>query len=307
MFEYAILFLWNTIPFSTLFEFLIIPLRLCKIRRYRINSRETQSKIIENLSNIATTYIDDDKSEGYVIGRWYIAHISEVTRGEQRDKQLWIVTTERQFNRLKQAKTEESSTMIDVFVEPEKNIKVKQRYGHYYYLQHNTIELNTSRFSPKPKQRQIMDEVIGIFRSKGRVVCYISGEKGSGKSTLGVLLADELEATFTKQFNPTEPGDNLGELVSKCCPKKSSPLIIQIDEVDTIIHDIHEGKIQRHKDIPIMVTNKRSWNTFLDDFHLLYDNVILILTSNKSKSAIDSLDDSYLRENRVDYVSILNK
>jgi hypothetical protein len=189
----------------------------------------------------------------------------------------------------------------------EKNIKVKQRYGHYYYLQHNTIELNTSRFSPKPKQRQIMDEVIGIFRSKGRVVCYISGEKGSGKSTLGVLLADELEATFTKQFNPTEPGDNLGELVSKCCPKKSSPLIIQIDEVDTIIHDIHEGKIQRHKDIPIMVTNKRSWNTFLDDFHLLYDNVILILTSNKSKSAIDSLDDSYLRENRVDYVSILNK
>jgi ATP-dependent Clp protease ATP-binding subunit ClpA len=41
---------------------------------------------------------------------------------------------------------------------------------------------------------------------------------------------------------------------------------------------------------------------------IFYNNVILILTSNITKEAIDKMDEAYLRKGRVtEYYSMLNK
>jgi hypothetical protein len=73
-----------------------------------------------------------------------------------------------------------------------------------------------------------------------------------------------------------------------------------LDEIDIMIWKCHKNLITQHKISPIPVLDKTSINTFFDNKQRI-KNVIMILTSNKSKGAIDEEtgDNSYLREGRV--------
>jgi hypothetical protein len=75
------------------------------------------------------------------------------------------------------------------------------------------------------------------------------------------------------------------------------PVILVIEEVDVLIKKIHKG-IDKNNEIPISIYNKTSWNNFMDD--LIFYKIILIFTSNTSKTEIDKLDTSYLRKGRID-------
>jgi hypothetical protein len=79
---------------------------------------------------------------------------------------------------------------------------------------------------------------------------------------------------------------------------KESPIIIVLEETDVILNAVHEESIVKHVEMPTLIHNKSSWSTFLDDM-IFYKGVILILTSNTSKEAIDFMDTSYLREGRI--------
>ena len=73
------------------------------------------------------------------------------------------------------------------------------------------------------------------------------------------------------------------------------------DIIDVILNDIHKG-IPNHKNIPIPVRNKITWNTLLDKISIgLYPYLILFLISNKSANDLSNLDKSYLRDGRVNY------
>ena len=155
---------------------------------------------------------------------------------------------------------------------------------------------------PHPEQRIILDRIKGVYEQKQRGVFYIHGAPCTGKSMIGLLLAEEYSACYSNSYTPWEPGDILTSVIDEAEPTKERPLIIAFEEVDGALIRIHEG-IERHKNIPTAITDKSSWNRFLDNFDRgLYPFVILLMTSNKSFDFVNKLDSSYLRKGRVDEV-----
>jgi len=124
---------------------------------------------------------------------------------------------------------------------------------------------------------------------------------GTGKSTIGLLIAKELNGSYCHEFNPTEPGDSFTNLLRDTEQNDddlNGPLVVVMEEIDIMIKNIHESKIARHNKITTAVHSKSTFNTFLDDM-IFYKNIIIIMTSNVSKEVIDTVDPSYIRSGRV--------
>jgi hypothetical protein len=102
---------------------------------------------------------------------------------------------------------------------------------------------------------------------------------------------------------------NLNSLYSKVEPTKANPLIILIDEVDIIFNKITIDLFVQHKSIPTEVHDKITWNRLMDHIQAgIYPNVILVLTSNLTRSEICSkYDNSFIRPGRVDSFHNLHK
>ena len=172
------------------------------------------------------------------------------------------------------------------------------REGGFTNLFYSSMNLDLQGLEPRGQQKEIVDDICQKFEEQRRGVFFIHGISGAGKSTIGLLVAKRLKGTFCHTFNPTEPGDNLHLLLRDTCPSEGSPTVIVLEEMNTIIHHIHEGNIQRHKNITTLIQNKSTYNTFMDDL-ILYRNVLIIMTSNENKSIIDTLDPCYLRAGRI--------
>lgn len=113
---------------------------------------------------------------------------------------------------------------------------------------------------------------------------------------------------YTDTFNPTVAGVQFDALYYRISPTKTTPLIILMDEVDDIIRMVHDGKVLVNQNVPTQITKKSEWNGFLDKFDRdVYPYVILVLTMNSNKETIDALDDSYLRQGRIDIVHHVEK
>lgn len=133
---------------------------------------------------------------------------------------------------------------------------------------------------------------------------FIYGQPGSGKTVIGMLIAYQLHASYCDDFDPTDPGDNLPNLLEQIEPTEDHPCVIVINESDVMIHKVHYGLIQKHKHIPISITDKSTMNRFREKIEF-FPNILLIETSNLSKESIDNLDPSYLRKGRIDKVYVL--
>lgn len=120
-----------------------------------------------------------------------------------------------------------------------------------------------------------------------------------------LLLAKKMQTptvkvNFCDTFKPTDPGDLFNKLYNSVSPSKDSPLIVVLEEFDITLRRLHDNRIEDHKHIPKEVCDKASWNQFLDRFDRKYfPHVILVLTSNMSPDAINSMDSSYIRQGRV--------
>jgi hypothetical protein len=178
-------------------------------------------------------------------------------------------------------------------------INIWGRTGSYSNIWYSSIKLDLSSLYPKQEQDHIVTDIINLYNKQQRVCVFLHGVVGAGKSTIGLLVAKQLKGSFCHTFNPTEPGDTLHALLRETGTDEETPIVVVLEEVDTIINNAHNNLIERHKNIPIVVYNKSTLNTFLDDM-ILFKNVIIILTSNKTKESIDHLDSSYLRRGRVD-------
>jgi hypothetical protein len=176
---------------------------------------------------------------------------------------------------------------IDVFVR-------KGTYKNFYY---NRLKLDLSHIAPIGDQLDIVKQVVGLYEKHGRATVFIDGVTNAGKSTLGFLLAKELQGAYCHTFNPTDPGDHLTTLTMEHM-FDDGPLILVIEEVDDILKRLHTGVITMSREIPTLVHNKSTWSSFLDDM-LFYKKVVLLLTSNTSKKELDALDPSYLRTGRL--------
>jgi hypothetical protein len=104
---------------------------------------------------------------------------------------------------------------------------------------------------------------------------------------------------YIDTFNPTTPGDEFIKIYRKINPTNNSPLIIVLEEIDIIIDEISDN-IPNHKYIPIQIQNKTGWNIWFDKLDKgFYPHVYIIMTTNKPINYFDKLDESYMRNNRV--------
>ena len=162
----------------------------------------------------------------------------------------------------------------------------------------NNPNLNTEQ------QQEIIENITEYYNNNKNmsraVVCMLSGSTGVGKSTLPFILAREFKGSICKTFNPTDPGDDFSVLYNTVNPEKNNPLIILLDEIDTIIANINNNNIKMHDTIPVKIKDKTSWNSFWDDINRGdFKYTIWVLTTNKPFDYFDTIDPSYIREGRI--------
>lgn len=233
-------------------------------------------------------HIDKDVPFGYFIGWHYAGLISK-------ENEIHIITYPSMYKQLIYMPCVFMENQIE---EPmQKIITVYIRKGTYKNLYYHPIKMDLSHISPLGDQSVILSSIMEIYKNHGRATVFLHGITGAGKSSMGYLLAKELNGIYCHSFNPTDPGDQLSTLIVDV-QRDDEPLILVIEEVDTMIQTIHKNKFQKHVEIPISVYNKSTWSSFLDDM-IFYKKVILVLTSNTSKEDIDVWDESYLRDGRI--------
>ena len=258
---------------------------------YYTVDKNTIIKIGKKIGRSAMRSEQNDPA-GFFFGRLYCGYITEAT--SEGAQTLYCACSANQFNQF----TNNDSSKIW-----EKCIKLYTRTGgNYYNIRYKSSNFACSNFVPRSQQNDILEDVVSYYKNNSRCVLMVTGEPGTGKSFMGILIAKALNGSICKTYKPTEPGDSMRNLYDSVKPTEVSPLIVMIDEFDLIVDMIHKTEIECHETIPIEIRNKTSWNTLLDDVNLnIYPYMIVILTSNLDKTAfISKYEQSYIRPGRVD-------
>ena len=277
------------------FYILIFVLRLFNIRYYMVQGdHERMSPMIRKLSaNIQTMTTKKingrEVNEGMFWSKDSVGYINIM--GYEITVHMLSVPTFYKNITLPDEVVEAPITSI-----PSNKIDVYVRSGVFKQMYYVRTQLDITHISPIGQQFEVINSIEKVYQEHGRATVFIHGESCTGKSIVGYLLAKNMGANYCHTFNPSEPGDTLSKLLMEI--NRDCPTVIVMEEIDGIIKNIHNNSIEQNSEIPILIRDKSSWCTFLDDM-FLYKGVILILTSNTSKDAIDKMDESYLRKGRI--------
>jgi hypothetical protein len=294
-------FAWSVfsmIPLSIFF----IWLRYFKIRLYTITKREIMNRIQKRVKDRSSHTSEEDRGHGYAMGKWYFAYISSGSNDEY--AAAWMIATEASYEALiKDADDGESVIMIGPSGESietsTKKLDIYDRHGSYTNIWYRKRYIKNFDFVARPEQATIIEDIKKYYSTHKSAIIFLHGPPCTGKSIVGLLLADMYGSGYCNSFAPWEPGDHLGQLIEDAEPTKEKPLIIAMDEIDIALASIHE-EIPIHKNIHIETRDKTGWNRFIDNIQRgLFPYVILLLTSNKTPEEIAKLDSSYLRPGRV--------
>ena len=292
---------YAAIPWNLLF----IYTRKYGLGLYTLDKHEDCLRIQKRIKSTSSHIYNGTKGTGYAIGFWYYLYCSN--HNEQYD--VWMIATEESYKKLLedtddddteatvQKRDDVTGEMVTV---QKKNIHILDRCGSYTNTWYRTRELKNYDCEPRPEQQVIIDGIKKQFELKRRCVALIHGPPNTGKSAVGLLLAKEYGGVYTNSFEPWEPGDTINNVAEEAIPLKEKPLSVSMDEIDRPLERIN-NTIPHHKNVNIAIKDKTGWNRFFDNFNRgLYPNVIILLTTNKTPSYFDLLDDSYMREGRVD-------
>jgi len=298
--------LWAAIPWAAIF----ILARRYKFRIYTLNKPDECKRIQRRVQDFSSHTTDNGKGYGWAFGYWYIIHM-EVDRDG--DSTVWMIASEHSYNELTKdldnddddEKSEENKIILPPPVVVEgKNIKklhIYDRRGTYTSFYYRKRSIKSLGFVPKPEQSIIMDEIKAVYQQKGRGVFFIHGAPNTGKSIIGLLLAEYYGGNYSNTFSPWQPGNFLTDLTDEIELVREKPLIVAFDEMDVVLLRVHESTIPDHKNVPTLIQDKTGWNRFLDNFQRgLFPYLIILMTSNRSPEFISNLDPSYLRKGRVD-------
>jgi len=284
----------NCIPWT----FIFLVTQLFGVRLYYIRKHEECSRIQNRLKACSHT-TDGGKGYGYSWGYWYVLHITS----SDDDIVVSMIATAESYRNLTEEPKEDNKSLFEQgwkLDQCEKSsITIFERSGAYTnpWFRRRTRD---TKDIPRGIQKQIVTEIIDDYMKRKHTVSYIYGNPGTGKSMIGLLIANEFSSYFCNTLKVWQPGDTLGLLLTEVEPTPQKPLIVVMDEFDLIIEKIHLG-LPLHKNIPIAVHDKSGWNHMLDSIQRgMYPNIILILTSNRGPDFIELMDPSYIRKGRVD-------
>ena len=262
--------------------------------------KETTQNIMKILSKdiiaLCTKVVHGKEvKSGFFISLKCIGYIDNLTF---EDPKLYIITNVDYYKKITEHKEESIIPIVQCQIPVEnKKIEMLIRSGTYKNFYYRIYKLDLTHLTPLCDQIDIINKIVEIYNEKCRATIFIDGVSHAGKSSIGYLVAKQLGGKYCHSFNPTDPGDQMSMLVLDA-DMDDRPLVVVLEEVDVLLMNIHEQKINHNKEIPTSVHNKTTWTTFLDDM-FIYRKVILIMTSNTLKQEIDKLDIAYLRQGRV--------
>lgn len=285
----------NYIPWTLLFLFT----QPFGIRLYYIKEQDECIRIQNRIEACSHT-TDGGKSYGYSIGYWYILYLTN-TDGLYN---VSMIASTSSYKALTEHREDEDKSLFEQgwklpLQSEQARIKVYERSGSYTNVWYKKRERDAKDVA-RGQQKGVVDAIIRDYIQRRHTVAYIYGKPGTGKSMVGILVANEFASSFCNTLKLWQPGETLGSLLSDVDPTPQKPLVIVFDEFDLVLEKIHAG-IPNHKNVPTMIKDKVSWNHTLDSIQRgMYPNIILILTSNRGPEYIESLDSSYIRKGRVD-------
>lgn len=256
------------------------------------------TKIRKRFKENSSVIIDNELGSGFFLTRRYVGYIREEMSGRGNAIiKVYLVTTPNLYKRLLDANGE--TQLDEVVVDDTPSMTLWERSGSFFDLSYSRRKLPFG-FHAKPNQAHIIERIKELYSSHHNPCIMLHGMAGKGKSMIGRLLAVHYGGHYCDTWNPSDAGDEIGTLYNSISPTKSEPLILVLDEFDTIITKAHRGEIEKHKYIPVPIRNKTGWNQFLDRFALgSWPYVILLIISNRSPEWVNGLDPSYIRRGRV--------
>lgn len=299
--------MWQTILLgitATLGTFWTLPfllLLLTPLKLFQVTTKEQVTKIRKRFKPNSSIVIDNERGAGFFFSWSYVGYIKdELSARGNTITTVYLLTTPYKYQLLLDASGD--SDLTEVVVEPTVSMTIWERSGHYFNLYYNSRKL-LFPFSPRERQEVIIKQIKELYSHHGNCCVFLHGPPGTGKSMIGRFLALNYEGHYCDTWCPTDPGDELSTLYNSVSPTKKKPMILVLDEFDSILELIHVSGVEKHKYIPLPVYNKTTWNQLLDRFSLrTWNNVILILISNRTPDWVRELDPSYIREGRVDLV-----
>jgi len=288
----------NYIPWTMIF----LITQLFGIRLYYIKKAEECNRIQNRITQSSHT-TDGGKGFGYSYGYWYLLYISDDNLD---NKTVYMIATSNSYKMLTEELNEENTSLFEQgwklpSNQEQSKITVFDRSGDYSNPWFRKRQRDAKDI-PRGQQGKIVSAIIDDYIKRRHTVVYIHGNPGTGKSMIGILVANEFASHFCNTLKPWQPGDTLGVLLSEVEPTPQKPLILVFDEIDLTLMKINKG-IEPHKNIPIVVADKHGWNNMLDSIQRgMYPNIILILTSNRGPEFINTLDSSFIRRGRVDLI-----
>ncbi len=276
---------------------------------YTLNLDDNRVEIYSILKNIKDCGYSTEKMirNGTVIPHGYF--ISKDWLGKYDGYHIWIYIKKEMFPVLSQVACVNYIQCTDE-AEESKEEKVDETedcneitifdFNHSYKHPHfYKRRINLSYIVPTLHQEPVLDAIYKQFKKRGRASIWVDGCPGSGKSTLGLLLAKKLCGNYCHSFQPMTPSVSCSILNDGMINETNTkPLVVVVEEYDKIIQAVHHQTVPKNEKYSIMVHDKASLNTFVDDLYL-YPNTVFLFTSNTKKSEIDLLDPSYLRRGRM--------
>tara|TARA_B100000963_G_C22619579_1_gene669178 strand:+ start:633 stop:1688 length:1056 start_codon:yes stop_codon:yes gene_type:complete len=307
-------------------------------RKYYFNNKESMNKLqcfIEANSVLCSTYNFEGKPEGNMIHKSLFPEF--FIKSSYSDDDPYIFCTSNTFDKiikindvqkfkkidLKEIQEKEKLNMLTKKKDYEEEfesssesdeedeisssikylVKTTSEYSGYNRYCVRDIKISNDHVFNQ-KQDELFIKLMNFYNENKFAKILISGSMGTGKSYFSYILARKLGCYLCDSFDPTEPSESLTNLYTSKKLSGTQPLIVLIDEIDTIIMKIHQGKIQQHKHYPILTKDKMSWNSFLDKIDYgLFPNLILVMTSNLERDKINKYDKSYLRDGRINIYS----
>ena len=247
----------------------------------------TTLRIINNRIKYCTYNSDQDEPLGFFVGWCFLGYVQEREKGS--GPRIYLLSTQSKYVALTSSIRSGNDPKMVIY----------NRNGTYERLYYSKIVTCRTRLTPTDQQQAIVDQILAMYREGINViVAYISGEPGTGKSTVPIIISQILDSPMCFSWDPRDPGDNLTNLITRVNAKPNHPLIVVMEEADVVINDVLKG-VRSHKDIPVPIRNKSEWNTMLDNLGLLHQELILIMTSNISPDQI--ADQSVLRDGRCHF------